>query len=176
MTVRTPPHLPRERWASHPRHPEQLLLVGSHRNFRRVSRAVTDGVARGDALAPLERLHRRFIAAMRSHEAYEERKLYPFLARRWSARFDDCEEGHRQLHEADDRVREAFSDARGDEARRGALRDALEHHDEVLRRHLEQEEDRVIPLLLELPPREFDELVTYDLRVLMRRMDERLDR
>lgn len=36
------PRIPREEWTSHPRFRAQALLLGSHSNFRRVSRYLVD--------------------------------------------------------------------------------------------------------------------------------------
>ena len=40
------PNIPREDWTAHPRFRTQALLVGSHANFRRVSRYLVDPAAR----------------------------------------------------------------------------------------------------------------------------------
>jgi hypothetical protein len=40
------PNIPREDWTAHPRFRTQALLLGSHANFRRVSRYLVDQAAR----------------------------------------------------------------------------------------------------------------------------------
>lgn len=158
----------RAQWQHHPRWPQQTLLLGSHEAFRKRSAWIIDRV---EALAGDDvRRARRWLARMRTdfdwwmsgmsgHERYEERKLYPFLARRWNTEFDELVAGHQALHHQRDDVREAFRRALAagvDIAAASAdvLR-ALTAHRRVLVDHLRDEEDRVIPLLLELAPEEF---------------------
>jgi hypothetical protein len=88
---------------------------------------------------------------MRSHEHYEEYKLYPFLQRRFGDSTECLERGHQQLHAAVDRVRAAYTGLESAE-----ISSALRAHDAVLLEHLDQEEELVIPRLLELAPDEFD--------------------
>ena len=132
--------LPRSTWDAHPNFPTQTLLLASHANFRRVSAHLIEH--------PEHSLYRRWIRAMRSHEHYEERKLYPFLERRWGVSFADAIEGHEALHRLEGDVLAAFASGRG-------ASEAMREHDEVLRAHLDLEEDLVIPMLLELRPEEF---------------------
>ena len=160
---RTPQALPRAEWPTHPRYPSQLLLLGSHRNFRAVNDALRLHVMRGADLELTRRRWAQFIGAMRSHEAYEERKLYPYLARRWGVSFAEAEAGHEALHVADDAVRAAFH-----AQDRSAVIRALVEHGEVLAAHLELEEDAVIPLLLQLEPEEFERYTRTPASILMR--------
>ena len=150
------PLCPRESWAEHRNFPDHVLLLGSHENFRRISAHLVEHVEHDPGWA--ESLYRRWKAAMGSHEAYEERKLYPFLASRWDVSCEKAERGHHVLHEHDAKVRAAFHKARGDrsEANLAAIKEALRGHDEALREHLVLEEDLVIPLLLELSREEFE--------------------
>ena len=153
----TAPKIPRAQWASHPRFSTQALLLGSHANFRRVSRYLV-GKASEEKFVGLHSLFDRWIWAMRSHEAYEERKLYPFLERRWGISLAEAREGHEVLHARPEEVTGAFhsladpTDATTDNRVLAALR----AHDVALDAHLQLEEDAVIPLLLELSPEEFD--------------------
>lgn len=149
------PTIPRSDWSAHPRYPSQALLLGSHANFRRISRHLVEHTARGDALRGLERLFRRWISAMRSHEAYEEYKLYPYLGRRWGVDFAEATAGHEALHERYDEVIAAFLAADGDVGGAPEVTGALERHDRALTCHLDHEEELVIPLLLSLTPQEF---------------------
>lgn len=111
---------------------------------------------------------------MRSHEGYEEHKLYPFLERRWNVSFKAAEAGHHELHDRYDKVIEAFTRLRistDDAEREGeeqTLIQALQNHDRVLRQHLELEEDLVIPLLLELSPEEFELYCNSSISTLLR--------
>lgn len=149
------PTLARERWTSHPNYPAHVLLLGSHHNFRRINRFLVEQTGRPESLLrPLRQLYTRWISAMRSHERYEEYKLYPYLTRRWGASFAAAEAGHAALHQAYDQVIEAF-----DAEARPTVVDALTHHEAVLRDHLALEEELVIPRLLALEPAEFDAFV-----------------
>ena len=162
-------------WQAHPRFPSQALLLGSHENFRNVSATLVDEAASGGFVRPIGSLYRRWIGAMRSHEAYEEGKLYPYLERRWKTSLEAAEAGHHALHLAHDDVLATLAEAQAeDEQRAGeALHEALRRHDEVLRNHLELEENLVIPLLLELSPDEFAEYCDESLHELMHRLDQR---
>ena len=101
------PSIPREEWTSHPRFATQALLLGSHANFRRVSRYLVEKASKEEFVG-LHSLFDRWIAAMRSHEAYEERKLYPYLEYRWGASLDAARAGHDELHARADEVVDAF--------------------------------------------------------------------
>lgn len=165
------PRIPRDQWLAHPHFPSQVLLLGSHENFRRLNRHLIDEAEQpGSSLDPLRQLYTRWISAMRSHEGYEERKLYPYLARRWGVSFDAATAGHRALHDADHVVLDAFVAASRDAtaAARAAVVAALTHHDLVLGAHLELEEDLVIPLLLELSPAEFENYTRSSIASLLR--------
>jgi hypothetical protein len=140
--------LPRERWAEHPRFPSQVLLLGSHQNFRRISKAL---VASDPAsLEARQRLFDQWQRAMRSHEHYEEQKLYPFLRHRFGVQTALLEAGHAALHEIERELRRAFGAA--DDV---AWAKTMARYDVVLHEHLRDEEDLVIPCLLALEPREF---------------------
>ena len=84
----------------------------------------------------LHSLFAPWIAAMRSHESYEERKLYPYLEYRWGVSLNDARTGHAELHPRAD--------------------DVVEAHDRTLDVHLNVEDEAVVPLLLALDPEEFD--------------------
>jgi len=156
------PRISREQWEAHPRFRTQALLLGSHANFRRVSRYLIDKAAR-EELVGLHALFERWIAAMRSHEAYEEGKLYPYLEHRWGVSLDDARAGHEELHARADAVVAAFelgarpneSVARGEDEAEQPVLHALRAHDRALGSHLDVEEEAVIPLLLALEPEEF---------------------
>ncbi|MEM9074988.1 MAG: hemerythrin domain-containing protein [Myxococcota bacterium] len=174
MNAKKHPWIPRNEWTEHPRFPSQVLLLGSHANFRNVSEYLVEHARKDAQPARLESLYRRWISAMRSHESYEESKLYPYLARRWDTSFAPAEEGHHALHEAHANVLEAFEgldNPSDDQRARDTLVDALSEHDRVLASHLELEEDMVIPLLLELEPDEFDTYCNSSIRTLMARLD-----
>ncbi len=162
--------LPRSAWSQHPHWPTQTLLLRSHANFRRLSRHLIETTRDDERRQWIAVVYPQWIAAMRSHEAYEEHKLYPYLSRRWGLSFEEAQEGHQRLHQHDRTVREALRDL-SEGGSSDALRDALAEHDRVLREHLDLEELLVIPALLELTPREFDDYCTLRLPELMRRLD-----
>lgn len=99
---------------------------------------------------------------MRSHEGYEEHKLYPYVAKRWGADFGHATKGHEALHACDRDVRSAF---RG----REDVQSALRAHDRVLSQHLEHEETLVIPLLLALSRGEFEDYARSSISDLLQR-------
>lgn len=134
--------------------------MGSHANFRRFSRRLIDALETPDGAEFVARAYPFWIRAMRSHEAYEERKLYPYLEKRWDVSMATASEGHEKLHALDEDVRHAFGDP-------VALKAALVEHDKALVEHLEVEEDLVIPLLLELSPEEFAEYATRSIHQLL---------
>ena len=150
----------RERWAEHPRFPGQALLLGSHENFRRLSRALVAASPRsggrglgelaGTSLDMRRNLFDRWQWAMRSHEHYEENKLYPFLRHRFGVQTAELEAGHRALHAIEHDLRGAVDDR--DEV---SWAISMARYDVVLHEHLRDEEDLVIPCLLALEPREF---------------------
>lgn len=149
--------VPRERWAEHQRFPSQALLLGSHQNFRRLSKALVgasrqpaEGEFAGASLAARQRLFEQWQRSMRSHEHYEERKLYPFLRHRFCVKTLALEEGHEALH-AIERELGRLADAADD----SGWATAMTRYDVVLHEHLRDEEDLVIPCLLALEPREF---------------------
>ncbi|MGH1341659.1 MAG: hemerythrin domain-containing protein [Nannocystales bacterium] len=141
----------REDWESHKNYPHQVLLLGSHENFRRISSLLVHRAQHSGEVSGIESLYRRWKSAMRGHEYYEEHKLYPYLAERWGVSFRDAEAGHEALRERDRDVHSAFRDTTSSTA----LTDAMHGHHNVLIEHLQYEEDLVIPLLLELPAEEF---------------------
>lgn len=168
------PVIARSEWSKHPHYPAQVLLLGSHENFRAVSEYLVAEAEVHDSPDRLEVLYRQWIGAMRSHEAYEENKLYPYLAWRWDVSFASAEAGHVALHERHAEVLSAFADIRTDglsQNTRSTLVAALRKHDEILRAHLEVEEDLVIPLLLALSPDEFRTYSHSTMWALKQRME-----
>jgi Hemerythrin HHE cation binding domain len=170
MTV---PALAREDWATHPRFPAQTLLLDAHESFRKRAVWIRERVQAIDPSRPAGVLHRRrrwrlhmaddfawWMKGMRGHERYEERRLYPFLARRYGVSFAALEQAHRMLHEYEQAVTDGFAalaPGAADEAERhAALMAALCAYEDVLRVHLATEEDLIIPMLLALEPSEFD--------------------
>ncbi len=151
------PLFERALWASHPNYPRQLLLLRSHQSFRSISRML---VIRSAALEGLPSVRWRddtlylfsaWQAGMKSHEHYEEHKLYPFLSQRYCVALDVLLGDHREL----DRLRTETTETlvHGEAPAVQAVLGELDH---VLVHHLQREEDLVIPMLLELEPEEFE--------------------
>ncbi len=164
------PRLSRERWERHPRYPRQTLLLGSHDNFLAINDRLVERAGRVHELDALEPHYRYWVHAMRSHERYEEQKLYPYLEHRFGIDFDSCLVGHQELHEKHAAVLEAFRGIEAEEptTARAALVDALTDHRDSLHAHLETEEAAVIPLLLAMTPEEFERYYTLPLSSLLR--------
>jgi len=154
------PPLARDQWEKHPNYPRQVLLLGSHEGFRGFSERLIEAAAAGRSVSEISRLYHYWMGAMRGHEGYEERKLYPFLERRFGVQTASMRAGHGALHDKQHDVEQRllrvperaeldFEDARTD------LVTGLRAYDGTLRAHLELEEDLVIPALLALSPQEF---------------------
>ena len=168
--------LPRTQWQDHPNFPVQTLLLDSHRNFIAINDYLVDRALRDPHPELLEGRYRRWIAAMRSHERYEETKLYPYLERRWGVDLGASKRGHDRLHEKHAQVLAAFQNAREPEdtdAARASLVHALSDHLATLTTHLRVEEDAVIPLLLDLERDEFTEYCAKSIDALLAGMPTR---
>ena len=151
------PEIPRDAWKSHKNYPHQVLLLGSHDNFRKVSNQLVQAAwgqwsaaPKGEPSDHLRRYFTQWKRAMKNHEGYEEGKLYPFLERRYGTSLSFLEKQHEQLGNLDKAVHKAFS--AGDTLK---FAHALKNHDALLSRHLKEEEEAVIPLLLSLDRDEF---------------------
>jgi hypothetical protein len=150
------PRFDREAWVKHPNFPHHLLLLGSHKNFRNISKTLVTraGLLEGEP-TPLWRhdtgyLFRWWQSGMMSHEHYEERKLYPYLSQRFCVSLGVLVGDHGEIDELRTVVTKALLE--GDTT---AIRSALTSFDGTLVRHLADEEDLVIPMLLDLEPEEF---------------------
>jgi hypothetical protein len=163
----------RSAFSDHPRFPQQSLLIASHDVFAEMARAFVarvETIAAGQGLSPRQqvrfsaRLAGEFRAwqwSMSCHERYEESKLYPFLSERFGVSCDDLSGDHRRLHELADGCEGllAAEAARAGQDGRFELSEvagALAGYCAELEAHLIAEETRVIPLLLELAPAEFE--------------------
>ena len=145
-------------WEAHENYPHNLLLLRSHQGFRKISRDVRDRSREGTSNEAVIAIFRWWKAGMRSHERYEERKLYPYLEHRWGLSCDALAAGHELLAEADQAV---FG------AEPGELADAIQHHHNVLLEHLDLEEKIVVPALLALSREQFDVYCESSLRLLL---------
>jgi hypothetical protein len=148
-------------WEAHDNYPHNILLLGSHDSFRNISHQLVDRANHGAGIDAVVRVFRWWKAGMRSHEHYEEGKLYPYLEHRWGLSCEHLEAGHKMLAEADAAV---FS------AGPQQLADTVERHHQVLMEHLDLEERTVVPALLALTRDEFDDYCATSLRRLMQRV------
>ncbi len=163
--------LTRERWHEHPNYPAQVLLLGSHRSFREVSRTVIERARSAQSVVGARWLYHRWMMAMKGHERYEESKLYPYLRRRFGVVTATLQSGHQRMHVLEGRVRDAF-EAEDAHAPDSALHDALAAYDAHLREHLLEEEDLVIPLLLAMSPEEFRRYGSRPIERLLKELGE----
>ncbi len=166
---------PRAEWLSHPNYPDQVLLLGSHTNFRRISQQLVDQPAAPTGLLAQFHQFKQWKDAMAAHEHYEEHKLYRYLARRFDISTERLSAGHRELRHADDAVRSAFQEAidadiEDKEVACKTLLAALRKHHEALLKHLTDEEDVIIPLMLDLPAPEFQEFKSTSIEELLDRL------
>ncbi len=165
-SFRAAPKLNRADWKAHPKFPKQTLLLGSHENFRRLSRELIDDAgSRGDgrSLALIENLFFSWQAAMQSHERYEEHKLYPYLVHVFGVDVSSLHAGHQALEQLRRDVKVAF-----EEGDRTFVAAALRAFDRRLLAHLAEEEELVIPLLLALTEDEFYRFTHAPLSQLLR--------
>lgn len=146
------PDIPRSSWAAHPNYPTNSGLIRAHDSFRDISAFLVEK-ARGAGtieIAQLMFLFLRWKGAMKNHEAYEEGKLYPFLADRHGVSFNVLEQQHKRLGEKERKAVNAWGAGEP-----SAVADALEEHDQILVHHLAEEEDMVIPMILSLTPEQY---------------------
>ena len=147
------------------------MLLRSHDGFRGVSQELVERAeAREDGWrAYVELVFRLWHRGMAGHEAYEEHKLYPYLARRYRVSMEALAGDHEALHGLRDDVLDALEVAHGadSEAADDRVLDALRTYDAALDTHLDREEARVIPLLLALEPEEFETYTTTPIGALL---------
>ena len=162
------PQLSRQRWERHPNYPRQTLLLGSHDSFLAINDRLIEQAGRVQEVDALEPRYRYWIHAMRSHERYEEQKLYPYLEHRFGDSFEPSRAGHDALHEKHAAVLAAF---RAVTAEAGDAREqvatALREHRATLFEHLQLEERAVIPRLLQLSSEEFERYYALPLSLLL---------
>jgi hypothetical protein len=181
------PDIPRETWIEHPHYGTQTLLLGSHDAFRRRSDWMIERIEDLDPGDDADTRRRKrwlarsstefdwWMAGMKGHERYEENKLYRFLVRRYDVEVDALEEGHRVLNEHKRRVQDGYRHSMSAAADPGAsiraLLTAMREHRTILRDHLRDEEDMVIPMLLALTPAEFRQYYNTPIDRLLATMD-----
>ncbi len=112
---------------------------------------------------------------MGSHEYYEETKLYPYLTRRFDMNCEPLTKEHQEMHTHRDKCLRLFTQlesSKSDVPDSIALIEALIEYDKVLRVHLMEEEELVIPALLMMDQQEFQDFIDLDLTQLFRRLDK----
>ncbi|MEO0326734.1 MAG: hypothetical protein AAF447_27575, partial [Myxococcota bacterium] len=105
----------RASFEDHPHYPAQTLLLRSHDGFRGVSQELIERAReREDGWrAHVELVFRLWHRGMAGHEAYEEHKLYPYLARRFRVSLAALAGEHAALHGLRDAVLDALEVAHG---------------------------------------------------------------
>lgn len=152
------------------------MLLDSHETFRRYTPHLLERLGdisvlaeltmkrRARLLGKLGALFADWMSAMRSHERYEEHRLYPLLVEHFGVDLGHLENHHRALHERAALVDRAVASAQAMALQPGAtpgwpaLEEALREHGQALEAHLLSEENAVIPLVLELPASHFARL------------------
>jgi iron-sulfur cluster repair protein YtfE (RIC family) len=157
------PAHPREGWAAHPEFgPLTRFWLERHMGFRRLlhalredARAAADG--RMDTRAHLPRLSRdggALLHELHGHHSIEDAAYFPRLSGLMpgTARaFDLLDADHRALHERLDAfASRANALLRGRVDAAGPLEEELARLDRFLARHLTDEEEVVVPVILEL--------------------------
>jgi iron-sulfur cluster repair protein YtfE (RIC family) len=161
---------PREAWESHPRFSALIRFwLDRHLMFRRMQGllvAETRGFIDGDRdpqafAAGLARLGGMFVNELHGHHAIEDHHYFPVLRGldpRIEAGFDLLDADHLAidplLHALADRANAVLSATGAAEARApaGLLLDELVRFDRFLDRHLVDEEELVVPVILDRGP------------------------
>ncbi|KAJ3244785.1 hypothetical protein HDU78_010472 [Chytriomyces hyalinus] len=169
--------------------------IRSHDTFRNHSKTVLNGIrnlnhaafqtASGASPKVLRDQFLKWHNNMGNHERYEESKLYPFLARRWAIDTLYLTKEHGEMHQKRDQVLALFSKYLNFEnnpsqhgkptvtAAAKELELAMEDYDTYVRIHLQEEEEFVVPMVLELEPEEYVEFGELGLTELLRKMDQK---
>jgi hypothetical protein len=150
------PEISRSDWRQHNNYVARSGLLRAHNSFRQISTYLIDKAEGADALSVgnLIFLFLQWKQAMKNHEAYEERKLYPYLAQKHGVSFESLEQQHEELG-----MQERSVIAKWGEGDTAGVRAALIAHDDVLISHLREEEDLVIPMILSLSNEEYRDKV-----------------
>ncbi len=150
------PRFSRDAWSKHPNFPNHLLLLGSHKNFLSISatlvtraRHLVDNPT-SDWRRDTANLFTWWQSGMLNHEHYEEQKLYPFLSQHYRVSLGALLGDHGELDDLRTVVTQAL-----DIQDAPAILHAFTAFDTTLVRHLREEEELVIPMLLDLEPAEF---------------------
>ena len=116
---------------------------------------------------------------MSGHEHHEETKLYPFLCLKFGVNLDFLEEEHEQLHVESEKILDLTTEIMSLQALKEPDRLAVElarlknrlidqcfEYDRLLRVHLFEEENLVVPMLLEVTAKELEMYHSYDISEL----------
>jgi hypothetical protein len=146
------PVILREDWEVHDNYPAQTGILRSHDNFREISAYLVDQSKTANVLemGRLIQIFARWKQMMRGHEGYEENRLYPYLVAKHEVSVERLESQHEDLGVVEKKVINAWTAGDTD-----GLHAAFAEHDEVLRAHLIEEEDIIIPALLSFSPDEY---------------------
>ena len=144
--------------------PDQVLLLGSHDNFRHLNAHLVEQAQQLPQPLRLQQLYRRWISAMQNHEYYEEHKLYPYLARRWDVSFDAAQRGHHMLHKKQANILNAFrgiQENHDKQAARETLITALKEHENTLQKPPEDRRGPCDPTTFRASPRRVSPLLQF---------------
>ncbi|KAJ3063042.1 hypothetical protein HDU98_001100 [Podochytrium sp. JEL0797] len=173
--------IPRKAWKSHPNMGRCGMLVYMHTNFRASSKQVLDGIlsldhssfrtSNGQSPRVLLDRFRDWQGSMNTHEYIEETYLYPYLYNKWRIDLSVLTKEHGDIHDKRDQVLASFatylkfeksSDDYGSDAVKKAgadLEKAMTGYVDVLKFHLAEEEELIIPMMLELSQQEYKRMM-----------------
>ncbi len=134
-------------WRAHPNAdgPASMMLA-IHDQFRAASHHLMH-LASARTLAPIERLFSQLAHVLHHHHHAEEAMVFPLVLRRTGIAPDQLQADHDEMTAAIAAVERALE-------RDERVAEAIAHFHEILVTHLDREEQLVIPIFLQLPPRE----------------------
>eukprot|EP01135_Chromosphaera_perkinsii_P002650 Nk52_evm18s226 gene=Nk52_evmTU18s226 len=170
--------IPRDTWTLHPHWPHQTLLLRGHNSFRAALEQITEEAIRlcnrdinpqppgvkNPLVAMMYREFANVMGALHGHSGYEESKLFPYFYKKFNIDLRILLKDHKRLEISEEKTTSAFRECltRGKWDQMDALRDALVDFNTLLVRHLREEENTVIPMLLSMSPEEYN--TYYDTR------------
>jgi iron-sulfur cluster repair protein YtfE (RIC family) len=146
----------RATWKEHPNAagPASMLLF-IHDHFRATSERLRSLVAGGADATTLAREFRPLAEVLHHHHHAEELMLFPAILRATGVAPERLVEDHVELMGAIDDVNASFTRT----STRERIEAALARFDDVLRAHLDREEELVVPVLLAMTPAEANRLI-----------------
>lgn len=150
----------RTTWRKHPNAPGPAsMLLYIHDHFRTASARLRSQAAKGAGVSVLARDFAPLAEVLHHHHHAEEMMLFPAIARATGVAPARLVEDHAELMRAIDEVTASFTDS----GARTRIEAAAATFDEILRAHLDREEELVVPVLLAMTPGEAHQLIHGDL-------------